>query len=722
MAAGTIFNGVSVKAQSSVNCDLTLKTTIETFNVYKHNPSGAILFKAKMYIDADGSPRAYGPNNSGLDYTANGGHPGNWWGVVTNNSGNPIIQGSSGPYPGMYVSTTSLTNSAYPSTSPSHYVNSEAIPFFVLPSAVTSLGSIHLGDIGYVYNTLNGQGCYAVFADGGPAGSLGEGSIYLANQLGINSNARTGGTSQGVIDYIVFPNSGLGQGTIPTISQINSIGTAQINTVGGTGITSCISPSSSCGTPSALSAGSITQSSALLSWSVVSGSTSYNVEYKLSSSSTWTTVTSTSASKSISGLNASSVYQFQVQAVCSVTGSYSSLGSFTTSAGTSSCGVPSGLTAGSVTSGSAVLNWNAVSGANSYNIQYKQASSSVWTTITSSSASTSISGLSASTTYQFQVQAVCSISGLFSSAASFTTSASISTNTTLTIGTATSPYSAHPFGSANSDERAEYIIKKSEMVSSGWSSSSTYLKSIAFNVSSAASSQPLGSFTITIAHTSAASFAGTSFLTGANAVTVYSGTYTTTTGWNTFNFNTPFAYDGTSNLLITICWNNSSFSANSSVLANSYSDYMALYYRANISNGDVCSQTSGTQSYYRPNAKLAFSSSAQANTFNGGQERSFQVPDQETASPLSQFSKETLDVYPNPIDGNVLYGKFSGQLDKQIAIHIYDLLGREVFEKEIFAESGNFSLIFSDELLKPGIYTLAGMTSTNLFTKKIVVK
>ena len=240
LIAGNLINNTSISAQTSVNCDLTLKTTIQGFKVYKHNPSGTILFKAKMAIDADGSPRAYGPNNSGLDYTANAGSPGNWWGVVTNNNGNPIIQGSGSPYPGMYVSTTSLVNNSYSSTNPLHYVNSEAIPFFVLPSAVTSLGNIHLGDIGYVYNTLTGQGCYAIFADGGPSGKLGEASIYLASQIGVNSNARTGGTTQGIIDYIVFPNSGAGQGTVPTISQINSIGAAKINTVGGTDITGCL--------------------------------------------------------------------------------------------------------------------------------------------------------------------------------------------------------------------------------------------------------------------------------------------------------------------------------------------------------------------------------------------------------------------------------------------------------------------------------------------------
>ena len=208
--------------------------------MYQHNASGAIMFKAKFAVDADGSPRAYGPNNSGLDYTANAGSPGNWWGVVTDANGNPVIQGSGDPFPGTYVSTTSLYSSSYAVTNPLRYVNAETVPFFVLPAAVKSIAGIVNGDIAYVYNTTNGLGCYAVLADQGPAGKLGEGSIYLANQLGINSNPKTGGTSSGIIDYIVFPNSGYGQGTIPSIAQINSIGTTKINSVGGTGISTCL--------------------------------------------------------------------------------------------------------------------------------------------------------------------------------------------------------------------------------------------------------------------------------------------------------------------------------------------------------------------------------------------------------------------------------------------------------------------------------------------------
>lgn len=241
-----LFAALNTFAQNKtniVNCDLTFERTLQTFNVYIHNPSGATMYRAKFYIDADGSPRAYGPNNSGLDYTANAGSTGNWYGVVADASGtNPILQTASDPYPGMYVSTTSLVNSNYGINNPLRYVNSETVPYIACPTNVLSSGGIQKGDIVYVYNTTTGQSCFAIYADAGNTTSIGEGSIYLASHVGVNPNVRTGGTSLGIIDYIIFPHSGYGQGYIPTIAQIDSIGNICLNAanVGGPCIVSCL--------------------------------------------------------------------------------------------------------------------------------------------------------------------------------------------------------------------------------------------------------------------------------------------------------------------------------------------------------------------------------------------------------------------------------------------------------------------------------------------------
>jgi Fungal chitosanase of glycosyl hydrolase group 75 len=184
--------------------------SLAKIQVWKLKGSQAIFYKAGMKIDADGSPHAYHPQDKGLDYNHNGGRAGNWWGVVTNDAGKPIVQGANDPAPGFYVSCTSLADETKSKDDPSRYVNAEVVPYIVLPEKLYSKAKIQLGDFAAVINKKNGKVAYAIFADEGPAGKLGEGSIALANNLGIYSSPKDGGADEDVI-YIVFPGSGNGQ-------------------------------------------------------------------------------------------------------------------------------------------------------------------------------------------------------------------------------------------------------------------------------------------------------------------------------------------------------------------------------------------------------------------------------------------------------------------------------------------------------------------------------
>ena len=86
-----------------VNCGKSSITTFGGINVWKLDSSKTICFKAGMAIDADGSPNAYCPDNKGLDYTANAGHPAangepaDWFGVVVDAQKNPVVQKAGDP-------------------------------------------------------------------------------------------------------------------------------------------------------------------------------------------------------------------------------------------------------------------------------------------------------------------------------------------------------------------------------------------------------------------------------------------------------------------------------------------------------------------------------------------------------------------------------------------------------------------------------------------------
>jgi hypothetical protein len=170
------------------------------------NTEGGILFTAGMTIDADGAPNAYGPHNRGLDYTANARGAGGWVGLVTDENGRPVIQ-KSGRYRGYYVSTTSLERrNVHDERNPKRYIDATKVPYIALPDDFATTFGIRLGDLALVTNQANGRSAYAIYADVGPKGKIGEGSIALAKALGMPASPRHDSVADGVT-YLIFPGS-----------------------------------------------------------------------------------------------------------------------------------------------------------------------------------------------------------------------------------------------------------------------------------------------------------------------------------------------------------------------------------------------------------------------------------------------------------------------------------------------------------------------------------
>lgn len=221
-----------------------------------------------------------------------------------------------------------------------------------------------------------------------------------------------------------------------------------------------------CGAVSGLTASSITETSANVSWTAVSGALNYTVEYKLASTSTWTVLASatTSTSQAITGLVAGTLYDYRIKANCAGASSGYASAQFTTAASTT-CGAVTGLAASAITQTSATVSWTALSGALSYTVEYKLSTSSTWTTAASATTATSqsITGLTAGTLYDYRVLANCaSGSGAYASA-QFTTASAItcpgvydvSTNGTRT-GAATIPFNTDILGLVNPSGDNDY--------------------------------------------------------------------------------------------------------------------------------------------------------------------------------------------------------------------------------------------------------------------------
>lgn len=184
-----------------------------------HVSDGVIQWTSGLACDADGAPRAYAPAGSALvplDALGNAGHPDrwldpnkkvvvdpkmitqlvggnvpagyvfqkhNWWALVCDSDGNPIVQGIDDPAPGYLVSETALSTSTYTSSDPRRYVDSSQVNYISIPKTFLKLG-VHLGDFATV--TYNGITVGAIVAEDGPANEIGEGSIALHRALGVN--------------------------------------------------------------------------------------------------------------------------------------------------------------------------------------------------------------------------------------------------------------------------------------------------------------------------------------------------------------------------------------------------------------------------------------------------------------------------------------------------------------------------------------------------------
>jgi hypothetical protein len=177
--------------------------------IWRQPGSYAVFYESGLSVDADGAPNTYHPDNIGLDDLANAGAPGFWEGLAHDGNGDPYIQGQDDPFPGYYVSATDLVDRTKVLSDPSRYVDASKIPYVVLPSGMEKQVAAHPGDFAIVFNLQNLKSSPAIFADTGPTDRIGEGSIALAENLGLWSDARYGGTARGIL-YLVFPGSGSG--------------------------------------------------------------------------------------------------------------------------------------------------------------------------------------------------------------------------------------------------------------------------------------------------------------------------------------------------------------------------------------------------------------------------------------------------------------------------------------------------------------------------------
>ena len=203
---------------------------------------------------------------------------------------------------------------------------------------------------------------------------------------------------------------------------------AAIDNIGvtSTGISSCLPPTN-------LAISNITSDGATANWGGTANS--WVFEYKTTAATTWTTQAVTTATYTMTGLQPSTTYETRVKAICDAgeVSDYSSVVSFTTSA--TPCVTPTNLQVTNITDQSALATWTAGGTETSWQVDYKLASATNWTTGTATTNSFAMTGLQSNSNYEVRVKAICTAGeSAFTEPVPFTTAGTTTYTITATAG------------------------------------------------------------------------------------------------------------------------------------------------------------------------------------------------------------------------------------------------------------------------------------------------
>lgn len=112
-----------------------------------------------------------------------------------------------------------------------------------------------------------------------------------------------------------------------------------------------------------------------------------------------------------------------------------------------------------------------------------------------------------------------------------------------------------PFNASFSDSRSMYVVQASELTAQGFAAGDC-ITGMALEISSKTSTGSYSGFTVGLKHTSA-TLASSVFETS-GFITAFTGNYTTNTGWTIIPFSSPFRWNGSNNIMVQICFDNSS--------------------------------------------------------------------------------------------------------------------------------------------------------------------
>ncbi|RYE00449.1 MAG: T9SS type A sorting domain-containing protein [Sphingobacteriales bacterium] len=173
-------------------------------------------------------------------------------------------------------------------------------------------------------------------------------------------------------------------------------------------------------------------------------------------------------------------------------------------------------------------------------------------------------------------------------------------------GTGTLSGNPNPYYTLYEGLKTQYLIRASELIALGFTSGN--ITELAFDVVDAGGF-PLSNFYISMKPTAATELTAT-WETGLTTVYTAPATFTpTANAANAYTFQNPISWDGVSNLVIEVCFNNPDWSSGHSVKYTSGVGFNASHYYQEDGNASLCTAPgTGNVSTDRPNIRLSITS------------------------------------------------------------------------------------------------------------------
>ncbi|MFN8298744.1 MAG: gliding motility-associated C-terminal domain-containing protein [Chitinophagales bacterium] len=226
-------------------------------------------------------------------------------------------------------------------------------------------------------------------------------------------------------------------------------------------------------------------------------------------------------------------------------------------------------------------------------------------------------------------------------------------------GTSNGGNSITPYTGFWMDGRVQYLYRASELQAMGLGAGA--ITDIAFNVISKNSTAPYNAFTIKMGGTNLNSLP-TNYVGGLTQV-VNPNAYTTTLGWNTHTLDIPYLWDGFSNLIVEVCYDNSAWTGYDNVeYSTTTFTNSVLWQAADLGTASGCTGLNAPAQYAtRPNLRMIMCK-APLNNYNFTWTGS-------DGTTLPDTSAPSLNLY-HDVDYTVVVSDGTCQGDTTVSLHV----------------------------------------------------